>query len=133
MPGPLLSAGFTEINKTAWWDFHLVVQWLQLRSCKMPVGAKKLKRWSLHSLCDQWQHAQHELCGQVVRCLGWLAPEPCLRAQVEVGRSGAAQVEETEAPPMPWWCRNLNTGEEEGLCCASGELGCMVRTLSGVH
>lgn len=41
MPGPLLSAGFTEINKTAWWDFHLVVQWLRPRSFKMPVVAKK--------------------------------------------------------------------------------------------
>ena len=48
-------------------------------------------------MCDEWQCAQHELCGQVVRCPGWLAPEPCLRAQVEVGGSRAAQVEETEA------------------------------------
>ena len=41
-PGPLQSAGFTEINKTAWWDLHLVVQWLGLEDASCGQKIKKV-------------------------------------------------------------------------------------------
>ena len=73
----------------------------------------------------------------MVRCLGQWAPELCLRAQVEVGRSRgrrAAQVEETEARPVRC-CRNMkievgrkDTVDFWRLFCASEDLGSVSRT-----